>query len=363
MAVPTARDRAATESSLARWLEGAVPGAHDITVEMHSAPSGSGFSSEMLLFDASWTADGGRASGSFAARLRPTGYTLYQEHDLDKQWRVIDALHRRSDVPVPRIVGHDTSEASPLGQPFFVMERIDGVAPADAPPYTVAGWLRDASPEEQSALYGGALHVLTGIHAVDWSRLGLGELLRGATSPPVGLGAQMAHDARFLDWVVGPRRVAIFDAALAWLRAHVPDEREPVLNWGDARLGNILFRDFAPVAVLDWEMVTLGAPEADLAWWIVFNRLHTDGIAKANLPGFPSPAETVDWYEQLSGRRVRRAELPFYEIRAALRAGLLLLRFTDAMVAVGRLAADAPKTPCTPATNVLADLLAGPTPS
>ncbi len=363
MAVPTARDRAATEASLARWLAGAVPGAHDIAVEMHPASAGTGFSSETLLFDASWTDAGGRASGSFAARLRPTGYTLYQEHDLDKQWRVIDALHRRSDVPVPRIVGHDTSDASPLGQPFFVMERIEGVAPADAPPYTVAGWLHDASPDEQAALYRGGLDVLARIHAVDWSRLGLDEVLRAATSPPVGLGAQMAYDERFLDWVVGTRHFAIFDAALAWLAAHAPDEREPVLNWGDARLGNILFRQFAPAAVLDWEMVTLGAPEADLAWWIVFNRLHTDGIAKANLPGFPSPDGTIDWYEQLSGRSVRRGELRFYEIRAALRAGLLLVRFTDALVAAGRLAADAVKTPYTPATNVLADLLAAPTPT
>jgi aminoglycoside phosphotransferase (APT) family kinase protein len=154
------------------------------------------------------------------------------------------------------------------------------------------------------------------------------------------------------------RRLPLFEEAVVWLRHHLPSEPEVVLNWGDSRLGNILFRDFVPVAVLDWEMVTLGAPEADLAWWVVFNRLHTDGIGKPNLPGFPSPAETVEQYERLSGRPVAVADMAFYEVRAAVRAGLLLVRFTDALVANGTLAADAPKTPYTPATNVLADLLA-----
>ena len=356
MAIPTTRDRAATAVALARWLEDAVPGAADTRVQLHDAPAGTGFSSDTVVFDATWSSPDGPTASSYVARLRPTGYTLYQEHDLEKQWRVIDALQRHSTVPVPRIVGHDTSDASPLGQPFFVMERVEGRAPADAPPYTIAGWLHDAGAADQAALFERALDVLARIHAVDWERLGLGPLLGAATSPPVGTARQMAHDARFLDWVLAGRRFPVFEDAVAWLADRVPDERELVLNWGDARLGNILFRHFAPVAVVDWEMVTLGAPEADLAWWIVFMRLHTTGINKPELPGFPSPADTVHQYERLSGRSV--GDLLFYEVRAALRAGLLLVRFTDALVANGTLAPDAPKTPYTPAARVLAQLLA-----
>jgi aminoglycoside phosphotransferase (APT) family kinase protein len=356
MAIPTTRDRAATAVALARWLEDAVPDGRDATVELHDAPAGTGFSSDTVVFDAAWRGPDGPVDGSFVARLRPTGYTLYQEHDLEKQWRVIDALHRHTAVPVPPIVGHDTSADSPLGQPFFVMERVEGRAPADAPPYTVAGWLHDAAPTDQSALFERGLEVLARIHAVDWEALGLGPLLRAATSPPVGAARQMDHDEQFLGWVLAGRHLPVFEDAVAWLAGHVPDEPELVLNWGDARLGNILFRDFAPVAVLDWEMVTLGAPEADLAWWIVFMRLHTTGINKPELPGFPSPAETVRKYEALAGRPV--GDLHFYEVRAALRAGLLLVRFTDALVANGTLPPDAPKTPYTPAGRVLTDLLA-----
>ncbi len=353
MAIPTTRDRTAAAEALARWLERTRPNAGAVTVDLHDAPAGSGFSSETLLFDATWA--GGE--GAFAARLRPTGYTLYQEHDLDKQWRVIDALHRHTDVPVPRIIGCDTSEPSALGPPFFVMERIDGVAPADAPPYTVAGWLHDATPADQAALYRRSLEVLARIHAVDWGALGLDGVLRATTSPPVGIERQMAHDEQFLEWVRASRALPLFEQAVAWLRDHLPSERDVVLNWGDARLGNILFRAFMPVAVLDWEMVTLGAPEADLAWWNIFNRLHTDGIGKPSLPGFPSTAETLELYERITGRSIARTDMAFYEIRAAVRAGLLLVRFTDALVANGTLPADAPKTPYTPATNVLTRLL------
>jgi aminoglycoside phosphotransferase (APT) family kinase protein len=168
----------------------------------------------------------------------------------------------------------------------------------------------------------------------------------------------MAHDQRFLRWVLAGRPFPVFEDAAAWLARHLPAEPDPVLNWGDARLGNILFRAFTPVAVLDWEMVTLGALEADLAWWIVFMRLHTSGIGKPQLPGLPSPAETVAMYEQLSGRTV--GDLHFYEVRAAFRAGLLLVRFSDALVANGTLAPDAPKRPYTPAVNVLAELVGVP---
>jgi aminoglycoside phosphotransferase (APT) family kinase protein len=357
--VPTSREQATTERQLAGWLAALGPERSDVAVRLRDSPAGSGFSSETLLFDAEWSDPlGHRCTGQYAARLRPTDYTLYQEHDLDTQWRVIDGLHRHTEVPVPAIVGADTSAGSPLGVPFFVMERVEGQVPADNPAYTVRGWLADAPPACQAALYQRALAVLAAIHAVDWPAVGLG-FLAGSTANPVGTAAAMDHDEQFLGWVADRRPLPLFEACAGWLRAHLPPDPAagPVLNWGDARLGNMLFRDHRPVAVLDWEMVTLGAREADLGWWLLFNRLHTEGINRPQLPGFPDEDGTVACYERLSGHAIDRDALHFYLVRAAFRGGLLLVRYTDMLVANGLLAPDATRGPHTPAVRVLNGLL------
>lgn len=351
--VPTTRDRSTTEHQLGSWLRDHLPGAAQVRVTIGDTPAGTGFSGETLLFTAAWTAGGQECSGDFVARIRPTDYSLYQTHDLETQRRVLEAL-AGTDVPVPRIIGAQDESQSPLGQPFIVMERVRGRAPADSPPFSVGGWLAEAAPEDQSRLCRSALEVLARIHAVDWAGRGLGFLLTDRVSP-VGVEAAMAHDEQFLTWVADGRSLPEFEAAARWLRSHLPEERERVLNWGDARLGNMLFHDFRPTAVLDWEMVTLGAREADLGWWLFFNRLHSEGISRRLPPGFPDEEGTVERYEQVTGHTV--SDLHFYLVRSALRGGLLLRRYADMLVASGALSPDASRGPYTPAVRVLEGLM------
>jgi aminoglycoside phosphotransferase (APT) family kinase protein len=354
MAILDSRDAARTGPALAAFLRDHVAGFAGADVELVGAPGGTGFSGDTLAIDALVPDAGGPRRVPLVARLQPESYSLYRDHDLTTQWRVIDVLHRCTDVPVPRIVAHDTTAASPLGAPFFVMDRIDGHPAADAPPYTVKGWLHDSSPEQQRQVWTLGLDVLARIHRVDWEGLGLG-FLRENTANPVGLRRQQADDAEFLGWAVAGRTFPVFDAAAGWLADHVPDDGELALSWGDARLGNMLFREHRPVAVLDWEMVTLAAPGADVGWWLVFNLIHTVGIHRPNLPGFPDDDDVVAEYERRAGRRV--SDLHFYEVRAALRAGLLLLKYADALAAAGRLDPAAPRQPYTPAVHVLEHLL------
>ena len=75
-----------------------------------------------------------------------------------------------------------------------------------------------------------------------------------------------------------------------------------VLLWGDARIGNIIFDGTMPAAVIDWEMVTLGSPEVDLAWAIFVDRHHSEGIETSRLAGFPSVEASVARYESLTGQ-------------------------------------------------------------
>lgn len=356
MAVPTSRDVAATQLQLARFLEASRPEMTAVEVRVLPSSSGTGFSSESLLFDAAYTdaATGERSVQECVARIRPADYTLYQDHDLESQWRVIDALHRGTDVPVPRIIAHDAVDGAWLGQPCFVMSRIAGQAAADSPPYTIKGWLKDSTPEQQRDVYVRGLDVLARIHAAPWEALGLG-FLHDSTSSPVGLGRQLDHDERFLAWISEGREWPQLQEAARWLRVNVPGSEQLALSWGDSRLGNMLFRDHQPVAVLDWEMVTLATPAADLGWWLVFNLIHSVGIHRDQLPGFPSDAEAVAIYEGFA--RTQITDLLFFEVRAALRAAMLLIRFSDAMVRNGTLPAEYADRPYKPALVVLQHLL------
>jgi len=166
--VPTLRDPAETRAGLTAWLAGAMPGAEAVAVTLLPSPPSTGYSCETVLFDGTWACQGRPMAGAYAARIHPSGYSLYQEHDLDRQWRVMEAVRTHSDVPVPRVVGHETAGTSRLGQPFFVMERIEGVAPADSPPYSMRGGLFDASPASRRLASRRALELWARIDRLDW---------------------------------------------------------------------------------------------------------------------------------------------------------------------------------------------------
>jgi aminoglycoside phosphotransferase (APT) family kinase protein len=120
------------------------------------------------------------------------------------------------------------------------------------------------------------------------------------------------------------------EAALEWLRANEPDDPRRVLLWGDARIGNIIFAGTRPAAVIDWEMVTLGSPEEDLAWAVFLDRHHSEGLSVPRLEGFPSFEETVERYQEWSGFEVRN--LHFWQVFAGFRFGVIMARLAQQMV-------------------------------
>ncbi len=354
MPVPRARADAATIEGLSRWLSDSLEEASGVAVRLLPGPKATGFSCETVLFDAEWTVSGAPTLRRLAARVHPSGYSLYRQHDLDRQWRIMEAVGRHSSVPVPGILGHSDGSPRYLGQPFFVMERIEGVPCSDAPPYSVRGWLKDAAPERQRAVVERSINVLARVHAIDPDALPAAAVEREI---PVGIRAQVLEYKTFLDWVVQGRRIPAFERAYDWLCREVPAHDDRAFCWGDSRIGNILFSADRPAAVLDWEMACLGPPEADLAWWLAFDRIHTVGRGLPRLPGFPSESETVRLYQKASGRTVR--DLRYYLVWAALRATVLLFRFHDMLVAAGMAPEKVEHAAYQPAVRVLDDLLEG----
>jgi aminoglycoside phosphotransferase (APT) family kinase protein len=114
---------------------------------------------------------------------------------------------------------------------------------------------------------------------------------------------------------------------LAVLERTIPANDRLVLNWGDSRIGNIIYRDYLPVAVLDWEMATAGPPEVDVAWLVFMHIFMQDMVTRHGFPGLAGLFEgdqVLSLYEEFSGERLE--ELSWYIAFAGVRFAIILLR-------------------------------------
>ncbi len=312
-----------------------------------STPGASGYSSETLLLDVvpepSGATDATGATGAVTGapgahagepgaperlvlRAEPTGFRAFPDYDLALQVRCMEAVAAASQVPVPRVRWHEP-DAGVIGRPFFVMDRVEGEVPPDNLPYTIDGFLVDASPADQGRLYRSAVEVLADIHAIDVERAGLGDV---DPMPPdtSRLEHHLDQVNRYLDFATGGAGHHVLDRVLSRLLRDRPADRpadRPVgLSWGDARLGNMVVRDFEVVAVLDWEMATLAVPEVDAGWFFYFIRCFSDVLGLPNLPGFPAEAEGIAIYEARAGRPLE--DMDWYLAWAALRYAAIMVR-------------------------------------
>jgi aminoglycoside phosphotransferase (APT) family kinase protein len=337
MPTPWKRDLEADRGRLTAWLERRLPAGAQPKLSELSTPTASGFSNDTLLCDLAWREDGRERRESLVVRVQPTGFQVFPEYDLALQVRTLELL-AGTNVPVPRALWFEPEDRSVLGAPFYVMAKVAGRVPTDQPPYHAGGWMTEASPEERAAIWWGGIECLAKIHRLDWRGLGFGFLEQPELGSN-GLERQLEYYRRYLKWAARGEPQPTIEAALAWLEKHAPADEPTVLCWGDARIGNIIFDGTRPAAVLDWEMVTLGSPEQDLAWAIFLDRHHSEGIETPRLPGFPSFEETVARYEQWTGHRVKH--LHYYQVFAGFRFAVIFIRIAQQIVHYELMAPDA----------------------
>jgi aminoglycoside phosphotransferase (APT) family kinase protein len=278
-----------------------------------------GLSSETVMVDARGR-DGERARReSIVVRLAPAGPGAFPQYDLGAQaaaQRVAAAHGVATAVPVEY-----ERDPSYVGAEFLVMPAVDGHIPAAAASHDP--WITGASLEAQSKLFHRVLDVLVTLHAIGPAAPGLA----GAV-PARDIDAELATWRRYLDWYGGGEvLVPGLVAALDWCAAHRPaTEPAAALLWGDARLGNIVFDDAGEVvAVLDWEMATIGAPEHDVAWLLGLERVQRE-LLGASVPGFPDAAASVAYYERAVGRPL--VDLAWFEILALVRSAAVMTRLS-----------------------------------
>jgi aminoglycoside phosphotransferase (APT) family kinase protein len=344
---------------LERWLATKVPGG-EATISDLQVPQASGLSMNTVLFKAQWGRGAERLGVDLVARVEPTGPSLFERPDLGREFKVLRALGDHSDVRVPPVRWFEPDE-SVLGARFLVMDREFGLVPADDPPYSVDGWVVGLDPNRRSRLCDGTLGMMAKVHAVDWAALDLDFLCVPELEP--GVGQQMAEVERFYASVHGGERSPTIDAAFDILGQQLPSSEELVLNWGDARIGNVIFDpDTIEVqALLDWEIAAIASPEMDLGWFLFSTRFFTEGIGVEPLPGLQTREELIARYESLTGRTVRH--MSFYEALAALRTSIIVMRIGRLLIAAGALPVDSPMPLSNPASQLLAKLLELPEPA
>jgi aminoglycoside phosphotransferase (APT) family kinase protein len=332
-ALPT-RDPIETARTLEEWLTRQL-GASSVIVSDLSIPK-AGFSNETIIGHAAWsTAAGERTEDhtiEFVLRIEPTAHQLFAEPDAMRQARVMSTL--AGHVPVPRLWLTEP-DRSVLGAPFFLMERIHGRIPGDVPCWHQKGWTTSLSEDERAQLHDNALGSLVDLHAVDTSGGGFDWL--ESHGEGTALQRYVSHLSTWADWCRPVIRydVDTIDAALAYVIAETPSDDRRSVMWGDARVGNIIFADDLTVAaMLDWEGASLGPPELDVAWWVMFDEFLCETQGLTRLAGVPDRRGTFERYEALGGAPLR--EIVYYEVLAGLQLALINSRLADLLISTGK---------------------------
>ena len=324
------RDLDRTRQLLEGWLAGtlgpdAAPSVSDLV-----APADNGMSSETLLFDASWLERGNRRTEQLVARVAPqaTAVPVFRNYDLHRQFRVIERVAALTSVPVPPVFWSEPDPAA-IGSPFFVMGRVEGQVPPDVMPYNFGdSWVFDAAPQDLSRLQESTVAVLAELHTIAGADKEF-SFLEFSAPGETALRRHVNDWLEYYEWAVsGGTRSPLVERCFGWLEDHWPTDPGPtVLSWGDSRIGNIMYRDFEPVAVLDWEMAALAPPEMDVAWLIFMHRVFDDMAVRFGLPGMPGFLQSDDVlasYEKAAGYCPR--DLEFYLMYAAVRWGVVMIR-------------------------------------
>ncbi|GAA4997891.1 phosphotransferase family protein [Yinghuangia aomiensis] len=315
---------------LAPWLREKLRADRLPTVAVTGGPTGAGFSSETVLFDAQWHRAGEAHSGTYVLRLPPPAdaFPLFPRYDLARQVAAMRLVGQRTRVPVPDVPWFE-ADSSLLGSPFFVMDRIDGVAAADMPPYVLGGWLASATPAQQATAEAGVIRALEGIHGMELiDRAAAFGFLEFDAPGDTPLRRHVANQRSYYDWIREGRKFPLIEDMFDFLADTWPEVEGPaVVSWGDSRVANVLFRGFDPVAVLDWEAVALGPRELDLGWLVFFHEYFqriARRLGKTGMPEFLAADRVIAAYTAATGYQPQRFD--WYLAYAALRQALTSIR-------------------------------------
>ncbi len=327
----TTRNQDVMRANLQRWIAARLPKAEITSFEV---PANNGMSSETIMINVA----AGKENLSCVARIAPdlSAVPVYRIYDFDQQYRVMSLVGSRSEAPVPPLRWLELDPAH-IGAPFLIMDHVQGRVPPDVLPYNFGdSWLYDASRDEQQHLQRSTVRAIAALHEMDVAPQDL-EFLEFAGTSPSALRRHVADQWAYYRWMSHDVPIPLLERCFAWLDEHWPKyESGPVLSWGDSRIGNIIYRDFTPAALLDWEMAAVGPRELDLGWLIFLHCFFEEIAHSAGLPGMPHfmrPDDVAGAYESFTGYTPR--DLKFYLMYGAIRDGIIMSRIARRRIHFG----------------------------
>ncbi len=229
-------------------------------------------------------------------RRKPPGRLLGSAHAVDREFRVISALNRVG-FPVPRAHAFCDDEGV-IGTWFYVMDHVEGRIFSDP-------LLPGLEPAERRALYASFVEILGRLHLVDFQALGLGDYGR----PGNYFSRQIHRWTKQYRAVEPDPPIPAMERLIEWLPAHVPQDDSTSIVHGDYAFNNVIVHPSEPrvVAVLDWELSTIGHPLGDLTYHLSQRRSPTAAMRQKSddelrALGIPTEAEYVDAYCAVTGR-------------------------------------------------------------
>ena len=253
----------------------------------------------------------------YVLRKKPAGELLPSAHAVDREYRVMKALEG-SQVPVPRMLCF-CDDASVIGTPFYLMDFIEGRIFWDPA-------LPELGPLDRAAVYRDMNRVIAALHAIDPNDVGLGDYGR-----PSGF-----FERQISRWTKQYRAsqteaLPAMEHLIEWLPAHIPPQEQARIFHGDLRLDNMIFHPTEPriLAVLDWELSTLGYPLADFAYHALPWRLTSEqfrGMAEKDIVslGIPSERDYLGKYCKATRRAVDLAQYEFCVVYSMFRLAAIL---------------------------------------
>ena len=296
------------EEKVSTYLRKKLPSANNLSLSDFVQTAG-GWSHEIYVFCASWDEDGRRERKGFCLRKDPGVGLLRELSNLEQQFRVLKALEKTA-APTPRVYWYE-EDPGLLGGPFFIMEKVEGEVPN---PWSRAGKQLYAAASKRGKLPLSFIESLASLHNLDWRAAGLDFI--GVPGPGKDFALREIAKWEILIRLSTRKPEPVLTEILMWLRANAPEAKRLAFVHGAYRTGNLIIKDDAIAAIIDWELQVIGDPMYDVAY--VLSDLNREGTPL--LSCLVEREFFLDTYQKLTGLEIDLEACRYYEILYMMRS-------------------------------------------